>query len=337
MKIKLGIFFGGKSAEHDVSIVSAKAIVKNIDRENYGITLFYISRQGFIYLVNENDFNENNFIKNHKLSFLSWENLISIKDKIDIYFPVLHGPYGEDGKIQALFEMAGVPFVGADSFSSALAMDKVVSKILFERKGLKTVDFLYFTDNNSEHIKELVEKKLGYPIFVKPASLGSSVGITKVYNEEKLDRSVNLAFKYDKKIIIEKSHNVREIEIAVMGNEELIVSKPGEVIPFKDFYDYEDKYELGKTKFNIPVKLDSNLEKKVRTIARKGFRALGLRGFSRVDLFIDKDTNEVYINEINTIPGFTEISMFPKLMALEGYDFSLLISKLIELGFEANK
>lgn len=335
MKIKVGIFFGGKSEEHDVSITSAKAVVKNIDRSKFEFILFYIDKKGEISVLKENELFDNKFDINEKISFLSWNNAYKIDNEIDIYFPVLHGPFGEDGKIQALFEMAGVPFVGADSLSSALAMDKVISKILFQRNGLEVVDYLFFNDNNFEHIKELVDKKLRYPVFVKPCSLGSSVGITKAHNKEELRQSVDIAFRFDKKIIIENAHKVREIEVAVMGNDDLIISKPGEVIPFKEFYDYEDKYELGKTKFKIPVELGEVKEKEIKNIVRKGYRALGLRGFSRVDLFIDKESDKIYINEINTIPGFTEISMFPKLMALEGYDFKSLITKLIELGFES--
>lgn len=335
MKIKVGIFFGGKSEEHEVSITSAKAVVKNIDRSKFEFILFYIDKRGEISIINESELLNNKFSKKERISFLSWKNIYKINTEIDIYFPVLHGPFGEDGRIQALFEMAGVPFVGADSLSSALAMDKVISKILFQKNGLDVVDYLFFNDNNFEHIKELVNKKLRYPIFVKPCSLGSSVGITKAHNKEELKGAVDVAFNFDKKIIIENAHKVREIEVAVIGNDDLIISKPGEVIPFKEFYDYEDKYELGKTKFNIPVELGQKKEKEIKNITRKGYRALGLRGFSRVDLFIDKESDKIYINEINTIPGFTEISMFPKLMALEGYDFKSLITKLIELGFKA--
>jgi len=335
MKIKVGIFFGGKSEEHEVSITSTKAIINNIDRRKFEFILFYIDKQGKISILNEEELFDNKFDKKEKISFLSWENIYKINTEIDIYFPVLHGPFGEDGKIQALFEMAGVPFVGADSLSSALAMDKVLSKVLFQKNGLDVVDYLYFNHNNFEHIEELVNKKLKFPLFVKPCSLGSSVGITKVHNRGELKNAVDIAFNYDKKIIIENSHNIREIEVAVMGNDDLIISKPGEVIPYKEFYDYEDKYKLGKTRFKIPVELDKSKEQEIKNIVRKGYRALFLRGFSRVDLFIDKENEKIYINEINTIPGFTEISMFPKLMGLEGYDFKSLITKLIELGFEA--
>jgi D-alanine-D-alanine ligase len=247
---------------------------------------------------------------------------------------MLHGPNGEDGRIQGLFELAGKPFVGADSFSSQLAMDKIVSKILFARADLKMADYLYFTVNNHEQISELVSKKLSFPVFVKPCSLGSSVGITKAKDERELLAAVDLAFSYDTKIIVEKAVSMREIEVSVMGNDEVLVSNPGELLPANKFYDYEDKYLKGETKFRIPVHLGAVIEKKIKKTVHHAYRSLFLNGYARVDLFLVNGTDDIYINEINTIPGFTTISMFPKLWQAQGITFSQLLDRLIDYGFD---
>ena len=252
----------------------------------------------------------------------------------DIYFPVLHGPNGEDGRIQGLFELAGKPFVGAGSFASQLAMDKVVSKMLFAQAGLKQAPFLYFSENNQEQIGELVEKKLSFPVFVKPCSLGSSVGIRKAKDRKELLAAADFAFGYDNKIIVEKAIEMRELEVSVMGNDEIMVSSPGELLPSHEFYDYADKYLDGKTQFRIPVRLDDEVEARVNKTAQKAYRTLFLNGFARVDLFLEKASNEVLINEANTIPGFTAISMFPKLWQAQGISFAELLDRLIAYGFE---
>jgi D-alanine-D-alanine ligase len=251
----------------------------------------------------------------------------------DIYFPALHGPNGEDGRIQGLFEMAGKPFVGAGSFSSQLAMDKIASKMLFAQAGLKQAPYLYFTENISEQIGELVAKKLGFPVFVKPCSLGSSVGIRKAKDTGELLAAADLAFGYDNKIIIEKAVDMRELEVSVMGNEEILVSSPGELLPSREFYDYADKYLDGKTQFRIPVRLGDEIEAGVRKTAHKAYRSLFLNGYARVDLFLEKESNEILVNEINTIPGFTAISMFPKLWEAQGISFTQLLDRLIAYGF----
>jgi len=335
--IKVGILFGGMSAEHEVSLKSAAALVKNIDRDKFIPELIYINKEGHWRRVDENAFNRRDFAAKECHSFIPWLNTAVDKIDVDIYFPILHGPNGEDGKIQGLFEMADTPYVGADSFSSALAMDKGTAKLMFREAGLKTPDFLIFGENNADEIKEQVSQRLPYPLFVKPNSLGSSVGITKVKKEEELKAAVGLAFKYDRRIIIEEGLTAREIEISVMGNEKIMVSAPGELTPGNEFYDYADKYLEGKTTFNIPVKLDEKTGKKIKEMVKKAYRALYLNGMARIDFFIENETNEVYINEINTIPGFTEISMFPKLWQVEGITFTELITRLIEYGFEYYK
>jgi D-alanine-D-alanine ligase len=333
-KIKVGIVFGGKSAEHSVSLISAKSIWENLDKERYEPVLIYINRAGEWCLTANTSFEEKAYSNEKFKSFMPWlAQGISALD-VDIYFPMLHGPNGEDGRIQGLFELAGKPFVGADSLSSQLAMDKIVAKILFAKAGLKMAEYLYFTDNNHEQISELVSKKLSFPVFVKPCSLGSAVGISKARDKDELLAAVDLAFTYDNKIIIEQAVSMREIEISVMGNNELMISNPGELLPSREFYDYADKYLLGKTQFRIPVQLGAALETKIKEIARKAYRSLFLNGYARVDMFLVNGSDDIYINEINTIPGFTSISMFPKLWQAQGISFSQLLDRLIDYGFE---
>jgi D-alanine-D-alanine ligase len=336
-KTNVGILFGGQSAEHEVSLDSTEALYTNIDKETFFPILIYITRDGRWRIMEEESFIKKDFSPKTNYSFLPWLNDSIPRIDADIYFPMLHGPNGEDGRIQSLLELAGKPFVGANSFSSALAMDKVVSKTLFKKAGLNVGDFLYFEANDFLHIKEAITETLGYPLFIKPCSLGSSVGISKITDEEQLKPSLDLAFQYDQKIVIEKALDIREIEVSVMGNEEIKVSRPGELIPYNAFYDYKDKYIDGKTTFHLPARLDAETEEEVRRIAGKAYKTLFLNGMSRVDLFIENQTNKIYVNEINTIPGFTEISMFPKLWKLEGISFTELITRLIDYGFDYHK
>lgn len=332
--IKVGILFGGQSAEHEVSLSSTEALHTNLDREKFVPILIHIGKDGLWRIMEEAAFVDKDFSPKPGYSFLPWLNDSIARLDADIYFPMLHGPNGEDGKIQSLLELAGKPYVGADSVSSTLAMDKVVSKILFKHAGLNVGDFLFFKANDFEHIRKAVAEELGYPVFVKPAAMGSSVGVSRVSEEEQLKQALDLAFKYDRKIVVEKGLDIREVEVSVMGNEEIKISRPGELIPHSEFYNYTDKYLDGKTTFHMPARLDGETEAEVRRVAGEAFKALGLNGMSRVDLFIEKTTGKIYVNEINTIPGFTEISMFPKLWTLEGMTFTELITRLIEYGFE---
>jgi len=333
-KKTVAILFGGQSAEHDVSLNSTEALYTHIDREKFSPVLIYIRRDGSWCPMDEVTFEEKECKRKPFYSFLPWQIDTVTKIDADIYFPMLHGPNGEDGRLQALLELAGKPFVGAGSFASGVAMDKVVSKTLFKNAGLNVGDYLFFQSNDFFTIKDAVNEKLGYPVFVKPCAMGSSVGITKVIAEEHLKPALDLAFRYDRKVLVEKALDVREIEVSVMGNEEIMVSRPGELIPGNEFYDYKDKYIEGKTTFHMPALLDAGTEEEVRRIAGSAYKALFLNGMSRVDLFIEKKTGKIYINEINTIPGFTQISMFPKLWTLDGISFTELITRLIDYGFE---
>jgi len=332
-KCKVGLIFGGKSAEHAVSLNSAAAVYQHLDKERYEPFLIYINRAGDWCLTGNTSFKEEELRKEEFHSFIPWGSDWAGALDADIYFPVLHGPNGEDGRIQGLFEMAGLPFVGAGSLSSQLAMDKVASKMLFAQAGLQQAPFLYFTENNPEQVGELVAKKLGLPVFVKPCSLGSSVGIRKAKDMSELLAAADLAFSYDNKIIIEKAIDMRELEVSVMGNDEIMVSSPGELLPSKEFYDYADKYLDGKTQFRIPVRLGAEIEARVIKTAHKAYRSLFLNGFARVDLFLEKDSDAILVNEINTIPGFTAISMFPKLWEAQGISFAQLLDRLIAYGF----
>jgi D-alanine-D-alanine ligase len=331
---KVAILFGGQSAEHDVSLKSTEALYKNLDKNKFTPLLIYISREdGRWRVMDETGFMQKDFSSKTGYSFLPWINHNFDKIEADIYFPMLHGPNGEDGKIQGLLELAGKPYVGANSVASVLAMDKVVSKILFQQAGLNIVDYVYFETNDFIHIKEAIASRFSYPVFIKPSFMGSSVGISKVKEEAQLKVALDLAFRYDRKILIEKALDAREIEISVMGNDEIMISRPGELIPHKEFYDYNEKYIDGKTTFHMPARVEPELEENLRQIAGKAYKALFLNGMSRVDLFIEKNTGKIYVNEINTIPGFTEISMFPKLWTLQGISFTELVTRLIDYGF----
>lgn len=337
-KITVGILFGGLSAEYEVSLKSTGALYTNLDKEKFSPILIYINKEGQWQVIDDETFIKKDFSPKNGNSFLPWQNETINRINADIYFPMLHGPNGEDGKIQSLLELAGKPYVGANSFTSGLAMDKVVSKILFKNSGLNVVDFLFFETNDFLHIKKRIAEKLNYPLFIKPSAMGSSVGITKITGEKELKSALERAFRYDRKIIVEKAlEMIQEIEVSVMGNDEIKVSRPGELIPHNEFYDYNDKYINGKTTFYIPARLAAETEEEIRKIAEKAYKALFLNGMSRVDMFVEKKTKKIYVSEINTIPGFTEISMFPKLWKLEGISFTELIARLINYGFDSYK
>jgi D-alanine-D-alanine ligase len=262
--------------------------------------------------------------------------------KIDVVFPVLHGPYGEDGTIQGLLELANIPYVGAGVLASAIGMDKIIQKKLFKEAGLPVVKFLYFTQkewskNKNKIIKE-ISQKLGFPCFTKPANLGSSVGISKIHFKKELEKGVNRALKYDRKIIVEKAvKKAREIEISVLGNEQPQVSLPGEIIPSREFYDYQAKYIDNASQLIIPAPLPYRLVQKIKKLALKAYQSIDCSGMARVDFLLEGQTNKIYLNEINTIPGFTAISMYPKLWAASGLSYSRLIETLIKLALQRHK
>ncbi|MGB9892926.1 MAG: D-alanine--D-alanine ligase family protein [Candidatus Saccharicenans sp.] len=340
--LPLALLFGGRSAEHEISIISARAIYRNLDRKKYRVISIYITRKGEWKLVTSPEIPEKELKAGRSFSFLPWA-VRSLHDSVEakVYFPVLHGPFGEDGTIQGLLEMADVPYVGAPVLASAVGMDKAIFKNLLSQMGLPVVPYavVYEEDWKDQPLK--IEKeifnKFNFPLFVKPSSLGSSVGISKVKRKSQLAPAVDLAFRYDRKILVEKAILGREIECSVLGNENPQASLPGEVIPHREFYDYADKYLEGKTQFRIPAELPADLVARFQELAVASFRAIEACGMARVDFFLEKGTDQIYINEINTIPGFTEISMYPKLWQVSGLSFSELLDRLIELAVERHR
>jgi len=341
-QINVVLLFGGRSAEHEISLISAASIYKNLDKKKYDTSCIYINKQGLWKVVESPLVSRSDLDKGQFFRFLPWENenpspLIDA----DIYFPVLHGPYGEDGTIQGLFEMADVPFVGATVLASATGMDKAIAKGLFQNKQLPVVKHLVlsetFWNERSNKILDQIHQEFSFPFFVKPANLGSSVGITKVTKPEQVKSAIRTAFQFDAKILIEQGIKGREIECSVLGNANPQTSLPGEIIPHGDFYDYRDKYIDGKTSFIIPAELPQNVTEKIQIIAIEAFRAIDCSGMARVDLFLQEGTEKIFLNEINTIPGFTEISMYPKLWEVSGLPYPNLLDRLIGFGLEQHK
>ena len=356
-KLRVGIIFGGRSGEHEVSLQSAKNVISALDRKKYEVVLISIDKEGGWYLQSDTQFLLN--YKDPKLIQLNKSedevgllpmpreaNLISLTGKrkigqLDVIFPVLHGPYGEDGTIQGLLEMANIPYVGAGVLGSSLGMDKDVMKRLLREAGISIAKFLTFEREDYEKGEitfARVSKEVGSPFFVKPANLGSSVGITKVKKKSKFRSALKEAFSYDNKILIEENIEGREIECSVLGNEDPIASVPGEIIPRHEFYSYEAKYvdEKGAA-LDIPAKISQKLKNKVQRLALLAFKVLCCSGMARVDFFIRKVTEEVILSEINTIPGFTKISMYPKLWEASGISYQELIDRLIQLAIERHK
>ena len=350
-KIKLGVIFGGMSTEHDVSIVSGTSIIKNLNKDIYDITPIYIDKNGdwFLYNKNVNDI-EIFKIGESPLELQKIENPIELLKKINVAFPVLHGLYGEDGTIQGLFELIKLPYVGCKVLSSSVCMDKVYTKVVLEKADIKQVEYTYvrrfgekyiFIDDKFNEkildVKEICEKvieKCGLPVFVKPSNSGSSVGINKAKNVEELSKALDYASLFDKKIIIEKAVDAQELECAVIGNENVDVSCVGEILPAEEFYSFDAKYNNSDSRVLLPADIDIEISEKIRNIARKAFKAVDGRGLARVDFFVDKNTKEVFLNEINTMPGFTKISMYPQLWEKCGKSYSNLLDELIQLALE---
>lgn len=351
-KINVGLIYGGRSGEHEVSLQSAKSIYEALDKNKYNVYLIGIDKDGHWllgdpanYLLNAQNpklisLNKHNSSSVAAVNMEKNSEIISLDNgqkmgTIDVFFPIIHGTYGEDGSLQGMLEMLNVAYVGAGVTGSALGMDKDVQKRLLKEAEINVANFMTIKKNlfNKNTINEIL-KKFVFPVFVKPANLGSSVGISKAHNEAELKTSIEDAFKYDTKILIEESIIGREIECSVLGNDDPIASIPGEVIPNHEFYSYEAKYidEKGAG-LKIPADLPETIIKEIQSTAIKTFITLECAGFARVDLFLSKD-NKIYVNEINTIPGFTKISMFPKLFGASGILYSELLNRLITLAIE---
>jgi D-alanine-D-alanine ligase len=343
-KITVGILFGGKSTEHEISLLSAKSIVAALDKNKYNPVLIGIDKNGK-WLFNE----RSNWLLNSEVKATNFSETVAlipecggevtsfsktdIKKRLDVVFPILHGAFGEDGTVQGLLKLANVPFVGASVLGSAVGMDKDVMKRLLRDAKIPIAKFLVFRFNEAINYENVV-KKLGLPLFVKPANLGSSVGISKVKNEKEFKKAVKDAFLYDHKILIEEFIEGREIECSVLGNENPKASLPGELVVKHEFYSYEAKYldEDGMIP-QIPANLSKNVIKKIQQLAVQTFQVLSCEGLARVDFFFNKK-GKLLVNELNTMPGFTAISMYPRMWAESGVSYSKLIDKLIQLAIE---
>ena len=347
-KIKVGVIFGGMSTENEVSVVSAGSILGNIDRKKFEVFPIYIDKQGKWYIFIEDG-------KKRELgaeveNIIEIENIEEYLQKLDVVFPVLHGLYGEDGTIQGLFELLKIPYVGCRVLASSVGMDKVYTKIVFEKAGLNQTPYeyvrkykdtyIYIDKNFNEKILDLKEiakkitENLEFPMFVKPSNSGSSVGVKKAESEKELIENIEYASEFDNKILIEQGIKGREIECAVLGNEEVIASCVGEIKSADEFYSYDAKYKNEESKTEIPAEIPEEISEEIRKQAIKAFKAIDGKGLSRVDFFVENKTNKIIINEINTMPGFTSISMYPKMFEKSGIPYKELITRLINLSLE---
>ena len=344
--MRVALLYGGRSGEHEISIRSARSIYGSL-KNRHDVFPIFIDKSGFWWRVESSGElpTSNKNLKEKVLVYpgVSEPSLYTsgAQLKIDIAFPVLHGTHGEDGIIQGLLESAGIPYVGANVASSAAGMDKVIMKALFVQAKLPVAPYIWFYrrqwQTNPENCIEKVEGSFFYPVFIKPANLGSSVGITKAHNREELKTGITDAARYDLKILVEKGINAREIECSVLGNEDARASLPGEIIPKREFYDYVAKYVEDTTELHVPAKLDPTQISKVQDLSIRAFQSIGCSGMGRVDLLLDRESGEFYLNEINTIPGFTNISMYPKLWEVSGLPFSDLLERLLQLGLDRFK
>lgn len=364
-KLRVGLIYGGKSGEHDVSLSTAMAVIKAMDFTKYEIVPFYITKSGewrsglALQAPAESKeqlaFGESSPVRDgaganalqpifgglrqgETAVVASSESAAAAELELDVVFPLLHGTFGEDGTVQGLLEIANIPYVGAGVLASAVGMDKVMMKKVFAQAGLPQVVYRHFTKgqwnrDRDEHVME-IEVAVGYPCFVKPANLGSSVGISKARNRDELISAVAEAFQFDRKVIVEEGVDAREVEVAVLGNDEAQASVVGEIVSSNEFYDYKAKYLDGKSVMVIPAELPQELSDQIREMAVRAFEAIDGSGLSRVDFFLRRSDNAVLINEINTMPGFTPFSMYPLLWRETGKPYGELLNDLIRLAVE---
>ena len=337
--MKIAILFGGKSSEHDISIKSATSIIFNLDNSKYDIYLIYIGKDGLFYKCD----NIRNLEEIKKIS-----NIIEYLENIDVVFPVLHGKYGEDGSIQGFLETINKKYVGCKVLSSSICMDKIYAKMLFEKAGINTAEWLYIKkkDNkylyidksfeeyllNKEELIKLVEEKINFPVFIKPSREGSSFGVNKAKTKDDVINYLEEAFKYDEKVLVEKDIIGKEVECAILENNEILVSEVGEILSGEEFYSFSSKYKNKNSKTIIPANINTEISNEIKAFAQKAYKLCDCKGLARIDFFIEKDTNKIYLNEINTLPGFTEISMYPKLIEDIGITYSELLDRLINLS-----
>ena len=374
-KIRVGVVFGGRSAEHEVSLVSAKAVLNAIDPEKYDVALIGVTREGRWISLGDAQLAAGNKpdplalmepFSNPKagdnaaqtallpdpsaskrglaeINNLSGAASLQFGAPVDVIFPVLHGPYGEDGTMQGLLELANVPYVGCGVLASAVGMDKVAAREIFKQNGLPVLAYVSFKRKDwekdpetKEVLLDRIEAEVGLPNFVKPVNMGSSVGISKARNRAELAAAIDTACRYDRKIMVEKALNPRELEVAVLGNDDPVAAVVGEILISRksDFYSYTAKYQDEEVSFTIPADIPAELSDRLRAMAVQAFEALDCAGMTRVDFFQDRDTGEVFLNEVNTIPGFTPVSMYPMMWEKTGMSYRELVDRLIELALE---
>ncbi len=359
-KVRVGLIFGGKSGEHEVSLASARSVLHALDKNKYETVLIGITKDGrwlmggnplkqltqaaqvpWLRLENGSGPAETNGNAKEMVvrdaAAISTENVLT--SSVDVVFPLIHGPFGEDGTIQGLFELAGIPYVGSGVAASAVGMDKALMKALFQSAGLPIGDYIFVLRHEWENLPEetirRIEGTIGYPCFIKPANLGSSVGITKAHNWDELTQALTTASQYDRKLLVERAIVGREVECSVLGNDEPIASTVGEIIPSHEFYDYDAKYsDESGTQLIIPADISAEQRQAVQETAIRAFKALDCCGMARVDFFIQAKDGRVILSELNTIPGFTNLSMYPKLWEASGLPYPELIDRLIELALE---
>nr|MBC7245880.1 D-alanine--D-alanine ligase [Chloroflexota bacterium] len=356
-KIRVGVVFGGRSGEHEVSLMSARSVMDALDKKRYEVVPLGITRQGrwvtsgdpwqtLQAMLRETESVQRNAANRGQSAHPTQRELVpGIGAEgipyVDVIFPVLHGPYGEDGTLQGLLEMADIPYVGAGVLGSALGMDKAAMKAIFRAEGLPIADYVLVMrwewEGHRAEVLRRIEQGIGYPCFVKPANLGSSVGVSKVHEPTELPAALDIAARYDRKMLVERAIDAREIECSVLGNDHPIASLPGEVIPRREFYDYEAKYLDEATQLIVPADLPPPKAAEVQELAIRAFIALDCAGMARADFFLDRRSGQLYINELNTIPGFTAVSMYPKMWEASGILYPELLDRLIQLAFERHR
>ncbi|MBI4468694.1 MAG: D-alanine--D-alanine ligase [Acidobacteria bacterium] len=354
-KLRVAIIFGGRSGEHEVSLESAASIIRAIDKRRYQVVPIGITKQGRWLFSHDSTrllpaeimTGPNEPVAmladptRREMARFGPESHVRWLERIDVVFPVLHGPYGEDGTIQGLLDMADVPYVGCGVLASACGMDKVIMKHLFHEAGLPNVHVVSFLrDRWAEapaRILSRINNELGFPVFVKPANLGSSVGISKAANRAQLIQAIHLAAGYDRKILVEETIVGRELEVSVLGNDEPVASLPGEIIPGDEFYSYDDKYVKHDASLVIPAHLPKKIINELQKLAIRAFQSIDGSGLARVDFFLEAKSHRIIVNEINTMPGFTSISMYPKLWEASGISYPRLIDRLIQLAIERHR
>jgi len=345
-RLRVGVIFGGRSGEHEVSLASAASVIRALDPEKYEALPIGIGKDGRWFIGTPAQKMLPDVLRQGQRVMLSADPNVGAlmpleqsgagSQRVDVIFPVLHGTYGEDGTVQGLLDLAGLPYVGSGVIGSAVGMDKDMQKRLFLQAGLPVGEFQAILrsewESGRERVLKAVAKRFRFPLFVKPATLGSSVGMSKVHKREELPAALDLAAEFAQKIVVERNIRGREIEVSVLGNDEPKASVPGEIIPHREFYDYTAKYLEEGTRLEIPAKLTTTQVQKFQEYAVRAFRCLECRGMARVDFFLEKPSGRIYLNEINTIPGFTSISMYPKLWEASGIPYRELIDRLIQLA-----